>query len=242
MKRILVTIGLLCVLVFTVRSARAAAIGVYGTGGVEMTNWKYQEKITGTSTDYGYGGGIIIDSNAAQDRVFGYRFTLGYEQYFFHSSYGSSMIYINDEPIHRFSMSHTFEFGIVRTPSLRFWIGPQIGFHYFNANYTKQDKSSLLMTLTAAQFGFFIPPETLEFDIDYLGLDLMLATGINYNIGKTVTLFLELGFGYVGKYNLNGPYGTGNTAGNSIGMQAKAGIMFRVNDTFAAVANDKAAM
>jgi hypothetical protein len=197
MKKTLVFLCLLAVVIGFARSAQAAGIGVYGTGGVALSTLRYHG-MSASSTDYFYGGGIVIDSNVAKDQLFGYRFTAGYEQYVFtdpNSDYSSS-------PIHRFSMSHTFGFGMARTEMVRFWVGPRIGLHYLY----KHDSG---------------------YKYDAIGADALLALGVNVNAGDTFTFFFDIGFGYMGNYNINAA-----EVGNAFGFDGKIGFMFRINDTY----------
>lgn len=200
-------------------SVWATGIGAYGTGGVAFSTWFYDGTDYGNTTDYFYGGGLVIDSNAARNTLFGYRFTAGYEQYI---STDPEYNFTGD-PIHRVSMTHTFGFGVARTETVRFWIGPRIGLHYL---FKKETHSTYEFF---PGFGTFsIIPQTIEIDLDLFGLDLMLALGVNFNIGQYVTLFLDLGFGYIGNYNIDDM----KDMGHAFGLDGKAGIMFRVNDTY----------
>ncbi len=205
--------------IFPVTSAWAAGIGAYGTGGAAFSTWYYDGQKVGNSTDYFYGGGLIVDSNAARNTLFNYRFTAGYEQYVVSdpdSNYTS-------DPIHRVGMTHTFGFGIARSQAVRFWIGPRIGLHYLFLN-----KTFTTWDLDVGLGYFTLLPRKTKIDFDILGLDIMLALGLNFNIGQYVTLFLDLGIGYVGNYNIN----DSKDMGHAFGLDGKAGIMFRVNDTY----------
>ncbi|MBN1497307.1 MAG: hypothetical protein JXA07_11095 [Spirochaetes bacterium] len=212
-------ICLLFVIAVPISSAWAAGIGAYGTGGVAFTTWYYDGTKGGTTQDYFYGGGLIVDSNAARNTLFNYRFTAGYERFVVTDP---DLDYEGD-PIHRVSMTHTFGFGIARSEAVRFWIGPRIGLHYLflNKSYTEWEFSPFLGML----------PQKVKIDLDALGVDVLLALGLNFNIGQTVTLFIDLGFGYMGNYNLNNT----QEMGHAFGLDGKAGIMFRINDTYAAV-------
>ncbi|HOT44100.1 MAG TPA: hypothetical protein PLM53_08630 [Spirochaetota bacterium] len=198
MKKVLMFIVMCAISMVIAQSAQAAGIGVYGTGGVAMMNWQYNGTKVGSSTDYFYGGGLAVDSNVARNELFGYRFTAGYEQYVL-TDPGSDA---KSDPIHRFSMTHTFGFGVARTEMVRFWIGPKIGLHYLY----KHDNG---------------------YSYDAIGADALLALGLNVNAGKVFTFFFDIGVGYMGVYNLKG-----SGVGNSFGADAKLGFMFRINDSY----------
>jgi hypothetical protein len=120
-------IVLFCIFSFLLLASSlwAAGIGIYGTGGVNFSNWESNGS-TPKSTAYFYGGGLVIDSNAARNELFGYRFTAGYEQVRRIYPYPNFL----NVSIHKFSMTHTLGFGVVRNENLRLWIGPQLGLHY----------------------------------------------------------------------------------------------------------------
>jgi hypothetical protein len=210
MKRFYFVLALLFLAGITVQYAQAAGIGIYGTGGVSAMNWQYDGNSTGKSTDYFGGCGLVIDSNVAKDSLFSYRFTGGYEQYRMSDPDTGS----KSPGLHRVSMSHTLGFGLYRSNDLRLWVGPQIGMHYLMGEYSTTK--------------FFFIPKTVR--VDYLGLDILLGAGFNFNVGEAATVFFDLGLGYMGNYNLNDT----KYIGNAFGFQAKAGIMFRINDKYTA--------
>lgn len=180
----------------------AAGIGFYGTGGVGLNSWKYSG-VTASSTDYFYGGGLVVDSNVSKNETFGYRFTAGYEQ--FNSSNPNGDVSVKGT--HRFSMSHAFGFGLVRTEKLRFWMGPRIGLHY-------------------------LYKRTQSYHLDYIGADALLAFGLNVKAGDTATFFFDIGTGYMGNFNLNV-----SEMGNAFGVDGKLGFIFRINDSFSPAGN-----
>jgi hypothetical protein len=198
MKRMFLCLGLLAIICITAQSAYAGGFGVYGTGGVAFMNWQNGSS-SNNSTDYFYGGGIVIDSTVSKNQVFGYRFTAGYEQYIV----TFPDLNANSDPVHRVSMSHTFGFGMFRSESVRLWMGPRIGMHY----------------LFKHESGY---------NIDAVGADALLGLGLNINAGDTFTFFFDLGFGYMGIYNIKT-----SEIGHSFGIDGKLGFMFRINDTYA---------
>lgn len=213
MKKVLFFIVMCAISMVFAQSARAAGIGVYGTGGAAFMNWKNEGDKYGSSTDYFYGGGIIVDSNVAKDQLFGYRFSAGYEQYVL-TDPGSSN---TSDPIHRFSMSHTFGFGMVRTDMVRLWAGPRLGLHYHYLHKA-------------------------GYELDAIGADALLAFGLNINPGNIFTLFFDVGFGYMGFYTIKSKVTSADIfgytpkemrpMGHSFGIDAKIGFMFRINDTY----------
>ncbi len=98
---------------------------------------------------------------------------------------------------------------------VRFWIGPRVGLHYLYKSESR-NAYSILPTFTE----ILIIPYKVKIDIDAIGLDLLLAIGLNLNIEKYLTLFFDVGFGYMGNYNLNTPQ-----TGHAFGLDCKAGFM-----------------
>ncbi len=215
MKKVVVFPGLLAAALFIAQPALAAGIGVYGTGGVNFTKWESHDLTDGTF-DYYYGGGLIIDSNVAKNKIFGYRFTAGYAEYRIKDIESKSL----SDPIHRASMSHTFGFGLIRDEDTRFWIGPSIGFHYLRLRES-------FWALEADSFSLLIYPHRTKVKVDMVGFDALLTLGMNQNIGDIATLFIQIGFGYMGNYSINI-----SEIGHGFGIDGKVGIMFRINDTF----------
>jgi hypothetical protein len=231
MKRFLFFTATLSFFLMISINAMAVGLGVYGTGGLNFSSWYYatqSEKYTSNSNDYIYGGGLVIDTAVAKDMLFNYRFSGGYEQYVLKDPQTGD----TSKPISRFSMTHTFGFGVWRTLILRVWVGPRIGLHYL-----RHRDSFWYFTI------FFIPaifpqpaqlllfPTKAKVKIDVLGADVMLAFGLNINIGDLTTLFIDIGLGYAGNFNLSA-----DEYSNGFGMDGKVGVMFRIGDTYVAQA------
>jgi hypothetical protein len=207
----------LFIMIFSSTALWATGIGLYGTGGVGASTWTYEgEKMS--TTDYFGGGGLIIDTAAAKDTLFNYRFTFGYEQYFLRDPETDT----TGKPINRFSISNTFGFGLWRAQNVRFWLGPRVGLHYLY----KKDSATVLMFFPWPT-GIIILPMRVSMDLKAIGLDLMLALGFNFNIGDYTTLFIDVGMGYIGNYNIKI-----SESGHAFGIEGMAGIMFRVDDTY----------
>ena len=225
----------LLLMIFASPALWATGIGVYGTSGVGSTTWNYQRLGTSVltslidngisykSTDYFYGGGIVIDTAVAEDRLFNYRFTAGYE--LFCIKYPGSIF--TENPIDRFSMSHTFGFGLLRNQNVRLWIGPRLGFHYLYINtYVPVSLKDVFNFPSRILIGNPLKNK-IKIDIAEFGFDILLALGLNINIGNYTTLFVDIGGGYMGNYDLKIA-----GAGHAIVIDGRVGIMFRVNDSF----------
>jgi hypothetical protein len=215
MKKTLVFLVSVAAMCGIAQSARAAGIGVYGTGGVNFTTWNMRG-VSANTTDYFYGGGLVIDSNVAKNETFGYRFTAGYEQYRMKDPNSGN----TSSPIHRASMSHTFGFGVARNENVRFWLGPRFGLHYLRLRDTYTDTESIA-------FNMYPYGQKVKVELDMIGFDALLAFGINVNMGEIATMFLDIGVGYMGNYNIHAA-----DYGHGFGIEGKAGFMFRINDSY----------
>jgi hypothetical protein len=153
------------------------------------------------------GGGLILDTNLAYDRIFNYRLKLGGEQ--------NSVEREAEIKMTRLSMDHVFGFGVVRTRSVRLWFGPQIGLSYSWGNRREVKRyfgfSPISFEWQAINLGMYSPLFFMEDilrdkinKIEYGGIDVGLVVGLNINIGETVTIGPEIGCKYVynwGKQN-----------------------------------------
>jgi hypothetical protein len=154
----------------------------------------------------------------AKNKIFGYRLKLGYNRFIVENSASGAM----SEPLHAPNAVQTFGFGLARNETIRFWIGPQLGVYYIFGEHSYS-------SFEVIPIGFsytFIPYEgTVKYS--YLGLDLMIALGLNINIGNMFTIFFDLAFGYTGRFNLELP-----EVGHGIGAQISMGFMFRIKDRY----------
>lgn len=173
------------VLVMTAASdAMAVGIGVYGTigGGKMQHDYSTNEMIApARSTDFAIGGGIILDTNLASNKLFNYRLKIGGEKY--------TCSRESDIDMARVHVDNIFGFGIVRMKQIRWWIGPQVGGFYATNLDEKGYKPYLCMEFP---FGFIGRLKELK----YGGFDIGAATGLNINLGKYFTIGIEGGFKY----------------------------------------------
>lgn len=120
-----------------------------------------------------FGVGFALDTNLAQDKLFNYRLTIGYqhtERDFDHSWP------LADDTIKAdgASINNVFGFGVWRTPSLRLWLGPsvRVGVDVFD-------------------------PDVDDVDVVDVYGGFGGALGLNYNIGEHLTLGLSAGYQYM---------------------------------------------
>ncbi len=243
---------LLIIVLLITKASWAGGFGFYGIGGAGTGNWSghgmgdswlnhmldvsYGDSRASTTL---YGGGLVWDSAVAKDTVFNYRLKAGYERSFMHILGPDARARV-DNPIHRYSMSHTFGFGIIRNENARFWIGPRIGLCYFRPSVVSslfETDTGLFLYFDAMRrhlgndefyrlvFATQLVPSTYRYD--YIGLNLLWSMGCNFNLGDYVTIFMDFGLGYMGNFSLKA-----NQNVTSLITEASVGMMFRINDRF----------
>jgi hypothetical protein len=157
-------------LIGSVVSTQAMAIGkgFYVHMGSGSADWTADFDI-GQTRDFDsdtshLGVGFVLDTATDGDRLFNYRFQVGYEQF---KSDSSSQL-ANWE-MGSLVVDQDFGFGIVRNDNLRFWIGPEL-----RISISADSKDNLDMAL----IGFGIGP----------------AIGINFHTSDSVSLGLKGGY------------------------------------------------
>lgn len=201
MKKIPIIVSALCVsLSLGAPAARAVGIGGYGYGSYGAGHHNYGElsylSSQNDSTEKLYttivaGGGLIIDTNCARDELFSYRFTIGGA-----GSFSTALAGL--EKTTRVILSNTFCFGLVRTGSMRFWIGPQLGAGTFSGRFDRKKKDYLYTQYLNGipYYNTSYPLTQTGIRYSLLGIIPGLALGVNFNFEEPVTLALECGVRY----------------------------------------------
>jgi hypothetical protein len=159
------------ILISSVFSTQAMAIGkgFYVQLGSGSADWTTEVDDTGnefdTSSDTGHlGAGFVLDTATDVDKLFNYRFQVGYERYTDDPN-DSSQKYDFDSLV----VDQDFGFGVVRNDSLRFWLGPEL-------------------RLSASVFS------DDNYDHVLFGIGLGPALGINFHTGSNVSLGIKGGY------------------------------------------------
>lgn len=179
MSRFRVALLTVVVLPFMITSTQAIGLGLYGTWQGGAVDWEFDDTDdSGFIFDYsgdtsGAGGGFVLDTAVARDKLFNYRLNIGIE----------SLVADVDElavemDLGGIAMDNTFGFGVLRKDSVRLWLGPRLRVGYFNGDVQPE-----------------VAPNT---DINLLEVGLGGVFGANFNIGSTVTLGLTTGYIYSG--------------------------------------------
>ena len=223
---------------FGVQHVHALGIGGYftfGSGKVEFKeDWSnsdefFEQRNKGDATYFG--GGFVLDTAVAKDKVFNYRLQLGYERgkFEFDSVRDEDLdIDISDDvedfefDVNQYIFDNTFGFGIVRTEFFRLWLGPQI-----RLGVMEGDGSGSLISTGE------------KYDYEFFGgiLGIAPVIGGNFNLRNNLTLGVDLGYRYsliVGNLDKEGGGISDSDTwyGNEHNFFINFVIMYRFNDNF----------
>lgn len=203
MKRSII-VAASCILFLILRQGTAYTFGVgaYGSYSYGMVKYFYHDPATtrtvrNISMGERIGFGLVFDTAVAQDRLVHYRLHIGFG--FMNRSFSWKTY-----SMYEFAMHHTFGFGIIRTESLRFWIGPEIG---YGTGVDRRDKDNL------EAFG-----------------TVGLTVGLNINIGRYLTFFAECN-GRIGLYAGENAY-LRHIYGSGYEGTCRGGVMYRFDDLY----------
>lgn len=164
------------------------------------------------------GFGLAFDTNIGKDSLFNYRLGLEYMKQEIDTIDGQSCGGGSGCEFDRINMVHTFGFGVLRTKTVRLWVGPRINLAYSNL---KDEANAETFTLSHIEFG--IAP----------------AVGVNVNLGRVVSLGADLDYRVAG---LSGSWEYENTtfaisesdsySGNVSGATARFYVLFRFGERF----------
>ena len=158
------------ILIGSVISTQAMAIGKgfyfhLGGGSADWTaDFDYTPTRDYDSDTSHFGVGFVLDTATDGDRLFNYRFQVGYENF---KSDSSSRLANWD--MGSLVFDQDFGFGIVRNNKLRFWLGPEL-----RISLSGDSKDN--------------------YDMALFGVGLGPAVGINFHTGENVSLGLKGGF------------------------------------------------
>lgn len=228
MKQILSLGVTILIVLFISSSAMAIGIGVYGD--VQRGTTSYAQDFSGSTSDTGVSGGLVLDTNVAKDSLFNYRLKLG-----------AGQVWSKGMTVNRASLIQTF--GISPAPlrgeNVRFWFGPRIGLHYLNADFSSRygiDQTTLLLMMMMTGTVFPAMPTKLTMNGFKGDIGLVFA-GFNFNFGPVVTLSFEFGFDYgymIGKAEFEEatPPRWLTAAGEGFEGFATMAVLFRINDNY----------
>lgn len=156
--------------------------GIYSTQAMAIGKGFYLQLGSGSSSwdledSYGFqwsfdadtdhaGVGFVLDTAPAEDRLFNYRFQIGYEQFVRKESSTSYKMDMDSLVI-----DQDFGFGIVRNERIRFWIGPQL----------------------RISFSGGTPEGATNYDVSLFGIGLGPVAGININTPTRLSFAFKFG-------------------------------------------------
>lgn len=223
MKRAMVLI--LAVFAITCFSAPVMAIGVGGSfsAGVARVYW-INSSATGKGSGYAYGGSILFDTAVAQNSLFNYRANFAIQAIDGDTKNDDNGNIKNETEGMRYSLWNSFGFGVVRTESIRFWLGPQFGIHYVDADTTRTEPDFMPMLYGASYILMPTESKTKKSD-NGGGASLGLVLGLNINMGSVFTLGLDGGVR---------AFVTSNEVVANAGPEGfiNVSFIFRINDNF----------
>lgn len=196
----------------------AAGMGIYvpvsvGDSGSYTQNYD-NDLIPDQEIDIDYkpsaGVGIAFDTNLGRDRVFNYRLGLEYMKREIDAEDGVSCSGDCDFGA-RLNMVHTFGFALLKTETVRLWMGPRINIAY---EWDSGDNGYV-----RENFELGVAP----------------ALGINVNLGRLVTLGADLDYrvaGTAGAWDSDIALDGGSFSGSTQGATARFYLLFRFNEKF----------
>jgi hypothetical protein len=217
MRKLLPILFITMVLVFGFFITNAGAVGLggyinYGNGSV---SWSVENAFDTWDDDADFtvtGYGFVMDSNVARNSLFNYRLQIGFENW--SEDLESDVTY----ELSGLVLTQDFGFGIVRTPAVRLWLGPEVRLAYVTG--TPENESDLEMYI----FCYGIGP----------------VFGANFHMGSAVSLSVKAGYlyeGFVGAGDWANTMGYSSDYdevywGASSQFFINFSILFRIGDAF----------
>lgn len=151
----------------------------------------------------------MLDTAVAKNRVFNCRLGLGFERKNYEDEDGDTL------EIDNFVIENDFGFGVVRTPKIRFWLGPEIKI--------------------ASGSGYVDTDLDEDVDDNLVSVGIGPVLGLNFHAGKLVTRGIKTGLlfeSFVGR----GEHKTRDDAvdftGNDSYFFINFAIIFRTNNVY----------
>ena len=159
------------------------------------------------------GLGLAFDSNIGKDSLFNYRLGLEVMKQKLDTVDGDECVEDCDFGT-RFNMVHTFGFGVLRTQTVRLWVGPRINIAF--------DSDSGDNGYERVGFEFGVAP----------------AVGVNVNLGRVVSLAADFDYRFAstaGAWDSDIALDGGSYSGTTRGATARFYLLFRFGEKFRTV-------
>jgi hypothetical protein len=150
--------------------------------------------------------GFVLDTAVARDTLFNYRLQLGYENWEDDNAAGEKL------DLTGFVMTHDFGFGVLRTPNVRLWLGPEVKLAFVTGS----------------------PDGSPDFDVSLFDFGIGPVIGANFNIGSTVTLAVKTGYLFEGFAGVGrqSSFDDITYTGRASEIFINFAILFRINDSY----------
>jgi len=191
--------------------ASAAGMGVYvplGVANSTSVSGDYYSATVDKDYEPAIGFGLAFDSNIGKDKLFNYRLGLEYMNVNVDNVNGHS----SDQTYSRFNIVNTMGFGVLRTETIRLWVGPRIniGWNFRDETYAYTDYNEVVFELGIAP-----------------------AVGVNINLGRVVSLGFDVDYRFAALYGAwSTSYDDDTFTGNATGPTARAYVLFRFGEEF----------
>lgn len=196
-------------------AASAAGMGVYVPFSGSNTMSVTDSPDNGVEEDLDFdfkssaGLGLAFDTNIGKDKLFNYRLGLEFMKQEVDKLNGNSCISGCDFGT-RVNMVNTFGFGVLRTQTVRLWVGPRINIAY---DWDTGDDG-----WNRVGFEFGVAP----------------AVGVNVNLGRLVSLGADVDYRFATAF---GAYdddfsNSGTYSGTTTGPTARFYVLFRFGEQF----------
>jgi len=202
-------LGLSSMLVLPIIEAGAAGFGTYFDYNRGSSSWRADNGYTTWDFDSDkkiVGLGFVFDTAVAKDKLFNYRLQLGFEAWKDESEADEEL------DLSGIAWTNDFGFGVLRTPNLRLWLGPELKLAYVKG------------TLEASP----------DLDMSLLNFGIGPTIGVNFNVGSTLTLAVKTGylFEFFSALGERSPFDDITYSGTSTTVFINFTLLFRVNDTY----------
>jgi len=227
-------ISLILVSVLCMSEAMAVGLGLYFNFGNGSTDGDVEAQFEDNWDDYTFeysyegdtkhfGWGFVLDTAVAKNKVFNYRLNIGYEKFSDEWQDIDKIEALEDYDwkmnMEGIVLDNIFGFGVLRTKSVRMWLGPQVRLAYFTGKIEVDGE------------------EDEDFDNKLFGIGIGPVIGININAGNAVTPAFTFGCLYT-HYSGKGTYHSGydefeqDYSINEMTYFINFSLLFRVNDVF----------
>ncbi len=222
MKRIILFFLTVSIALLINTSAMAIGLGGYFDIGIGSTTWG--GSINRTGLDMIPTGGIIIDTAAAKNTIFNYRF-----------KFGGGKMFSGKAKLDKVGMVHTLGLSPVnvRGDQARFFFGPRIGMHYLGGEASAVREISLTDYVVYGNLALLPQNKRIRLDLVRFDLGLVLL-GFNFNLGEYSTITFEFGFNYGVMLGEN----KGSAAMPGFEGFTTMGFMYRLHDSYVVQVKD----